>query len=374
MRHYKCTCGNVLFFDNSLCLQCGNAVAYDPADDVMVTLGEESAFKLCQNGLDHSVCNWALPKADEETLCQACRLNRTIPDLTIVGNQDAWHKLEIAKRRVLQTLRKLGLTIPSKTEDPEKGLAFDFLRPTPEVPVLTGHEDGVITLSLDEAEDVERERRREMLGEPYRTVVGHFRHEIAHYFWDRFFKGQPDDDAPLVAFREVFGDERQDYDAALAKHYQQGPPVDWALQYISAYASSHPWEDWAETWAHYLHIVEGTETAQSFGLNSDAVPIPYTPVPVEAITLPPELTISEEESELFFQRLYSWAKLSPALNEMAASLGHSALYPFVLSVPVVRRLFCVHVLIRTLTAPPPATADAPPPTPMAEPEPALATT
>lgn len=186
MRHYQCRCGNVLFFDNSRCVQCDEQVGYDSATDSMVTLNAEAPFRRCQNGVDYAVCNWLVPAACTDPLCTACRLNRTIPDLSIAGNQDAWHKIEIAKRRILYTLAGLGLFPMNRQEDPVNGLAFDFLRPTPSRQVLTGHEDGVITLNVSEAEDAERERLRGALGESYRTLIGHFRHEVAHYFWDRF--------------------------------------------------------------------------------------------------------------------------------------------------------------------------------------------
>ena len=159
------------------------------------------------------------------------------------------------------------LPMPDRNEDPDAGLAFDFLgdvrRRTGSAPVMTGHDNGVITLNVTEGDDAEREKRRAALGEPYRTLVGHFRHEIGHYYWDRLVR----DGGRLEAFRELFGDERADYGQALQRHYREGPPPDWQSRFISAYASSHPWEDFAETWAHYLHIVDALETARSYGIN-----------------------------------------------------------------------------------------------------------
>ena len=182
MRHYQCVCGNVLFFDNSTCLQCGAEVGYDVQVDQMVVLDGQTPFQRCENGLTYGICNWTVPAGGPETLCASCQLNRTIPDLTVPANVDAWHKLEIAKRRILYTVARLGLSPVSKNQDAINGLAFDFLRPISGGSVLTGHEDGVITLNIEEAEDLEREKRREMLGESYRTLIGHFRHEIAHYY------------------------------------------------------------------------------------------------------------------------------------------------------------------------------------------------
>jgi hypothetical protein len=342
MRHYQCTCGNVLFFDNSVCVQCGAQVGYDVAGDQMVALDETGAFRRCKNGTDYAVCNWVLSGEQTEAFCRACQLNRTIPDVTLPANLEAWHKIEIAKRRIIYTLARLGLSPVSKIEDPVNGLAFVFLRPQPGGQVLTGHDEGVITLNVEEAEEPEREKRRALLGEQYRTLIGHFRHEVAHYYWDRFFQHRADDDPIMQAFREVFGDEREDYDAALARHYQQGPVAAAPGTFITTYASVHPWEDWAETWAHYLHMLDGTETAHSFGLNSDAVPIPFTPFPTEAVTLPTQLVWPDGEKEEFLTLLHGWAKLAPAINEVVASLGHPTFYPFVFSESIIRKFFFVH--------------------------------
>jgi hypothetical protein len=312
----------------------------------MVTLSPDAAFVRCENGAVHGVCNWVVPVGGEQTLCPSCLLNRTIPDLTIAGNQAAWHKIEIAKRRILYTLARLGLTPLNKNQDAVNGLAFDFLRPAEGAAVLTGHEDGLITLNVEEAEDTEREKRKEMLGESYRTLVGHFRHEIAHYYWDRFFVGRADDDVLMQGFREVFGDEREDYNTALQRHYQQGPVAAAPGTFITTYASAHPWEDWAETWAHYLHMIDGIETSRSFGLSSEAVPIPFTPFPKESVTLPEQLTWPKGEKQEFLELLHSWAKLAPALNEVVASLGHPTFYPFVFSESIIRKFFFVHHMVR----------------------------
>lgn len=366
MRHYQCLCGNVLFFDNSSCLQCGAEVAYDVVGDQMIALGPDTPFGRCENGVLHAVCNWAVANDGQETWCAACQLNRTIPDLSVPGNLDAWRRLEVAKRRILYTLARLGLMPVAKWEDAEHGLAFDFLRPTPTNPVLTGHEDGVITLNVNEAEDAEREKQRAELGESFRTLIGHFRHEIAHYYWDRFFKNRADDDPTLVAFREVFGDEREDYQQALQRHYAQGPVTSAPGTFITTYASMHPWEDWAETWAHYMHMIDGIETARSFGLNSDSVPIPFTPFPTEVLKSPAPLEWQEAEEQEFFDLLHSWAKLAPAINEVVASLGHPTFYPFVFSDVIIRKFFFVHHMVKYFGGHPaeagiPAVAGAPEP-------------
>ena len=192
-----------------------------------------------------------------------------IPDLNIPQNIERWRKIELAKRYVFRSLMRWRLPRPNKIDDPDRGLAFDFLGDVGSntggaAHVLTGHDDGLITLNVAEGDDVEREKRRAALGEPYRTLVGHFRHEIGHYYWDRLVR---DDSRRLEAFRAVFGDERDDYNGALQRHYSGGPPMDWSVHFISSYATSHPWEDFAETWAHYLHIVDALETARSYGIN-----------------------------------------------------------------------------------------------------------
>ena len=176
-----------------------------------------------------------------------------------------WRLLELNKHRLFYTLQRLRLPLATRIDDPEHGLAFDFLAesPSPTGPkVLTGHDNGLITIALEEADDAERERRRTEMGEPYRSLLGHFRHEVGHYFWDVLVR----DGGRLDECRAVFGDDRMDYGEALQAHYQNGAPADWQEHYVSAYATTHPWEDWAETWAHYLHIVDTLEMASAFGI------------------------------------------------------------------------------------------------------------
>ena len=333
MDHFECRCGNTLFFENTVCLQCCEPVGYDIVSNAMGPIEEPHA--LCRNGREFGVCNWVVP-ADEPEYCAACCLNRTVPDLSAGGNLEAWRKMESAKRRVIYTLARLGIQPRSKDEDVE-GLVFEFLASSAGQHVLTGHEDGIITLNILEADDSYRERERHRLGEPYRTLVGHFRHELGHYYWDRFFLSREEDDPLRLEFQTMFGDDRLDYPAALQQYYKEGPPVAWPTTHVTAYATAHPWEDWAETWAHYLHIIEGLETAEAFGWASDDVPIPFTPfLGSEAL--------AESDGGLL-SRLNRWAKLSPALNEIAASLGYANFYPFVLSTPVVKKLIFVHHMV-----------------------------
>lgn len=343
MIFFSCRCGNVLFFENTTCLQCQAQVGYDCSSNSMVMLDLPNGPVRCQNGQKHNVCNWVVSESSPSPFCPSCRLNRMIPDLTIEENVENWREMESAKRRALYSLLRVKLFPKSKTEQPE-GLAFDFLMPTAETPVLTGHKDGVITLNVREADDSFREKQRHKLGEPYRTLVGHFRHELGHYFWDRFFKDRPEGDSALSEFRRVFGDERADYADSLKRHYAAGAPADWNLSHVSAYATSHPWEDWAETWAQYLHMQDGLETARSFGWSNDSIQIPFTPFAASQI----HETAAPPDPE-FLKALNEWLKLSPAINEMAAGLGHPNLYPFVFSVANARKLFFVHHVV-TATA------------------------
>ena len=339
MKSFYCeACGWSVYFENTDCLNCGSRLAYVPDTSQIRPLTPAGAdlwqsktrlnYRLCRNYTEYNVCNWSVPVADSNAYCISCRLNRTIPDLGVPGNQIAWAKFESAKRRLNYTLLNLGLAIRSKAEDPSSGLFYEFKADLPGAPVVTGHADGVITINLAEADDAERERRRLAFGEPYRTILGHFRHEIGHYYWDRFFR----DGRKLQEFRSVFGDERADYAAALKSHYQNGAPSGWGEAFISAYATSHPWEDWAETWAHYLHMKDVLETAAGAAVS----------------VAPPETgqrAVAISESGSFGQMVEAWFPLTYLLNNLNRSLGLSDAYPFVLSPKVIKKLEFAHETI-----------------------------
>jgi len=205
MKVFHCDhCPNLVFFENTQCLSCGHALAFlpdvsdmgslEPMDGGLwvsaAKLGRRK-YRLCQNYQGENVCNWAVPAGDEHPLCSSCRLTRVIPDLSNVANKEAWYRLEVAKRRLVYSLMALQLPLLSRGDDPERGLAFEFLADTPDAEklVLTGHANGVITINIAEANDAKREKRRLALGEPYRTLLGHFRHEVGHYYWDRLIAG-----------------------------------------------------------------------------------------------------------------------------------------------------------------------------------------
>ena len=277
MKIFHCgECDQLVFFENTTCVSCGHALAFLTDRMEIGTLerdGEDRwqalspgtpgrAYRLCQNYSKENVCNWAVPADDPNPFCLSCRLSRVIPDLSRPGVREGWAKLEAAKRRLVFNLLSLQLPLTTKAEDPEGGLAFEFLADpdpgTPDAtPVLTGHDNGLITINVAEADDVEREKRRNLLHEPYRTLLGHFRHEVGHYYWDRLVS----DTEWIEPYRKLFGDEREDYGEALERHYKQGAPADWSTSFVSSYASSHPWEDWAETWAalpsHVRHPGDG---------------------------------------------------------------------------------------------------------------------
>jgi hypothetical protein len=368
MRVFHCDhCDHLLFFENHGCVNCGRRVAYlpdiaeigslDPAAAgvwVSPLAGASAAgYRLCENYTQQNVCNWAIPADDPHPLCSSCRLTRVIPDLNVGGHAEAWYKLEIAKRRLVYTLLHLRLPVVNRTDDADGGLAFEFKADPPafDAPAfLTGHVGGVITINVAEADDAERERRRHALHEPYRTLLGHVRHEVGHYYWDRLIARGP----WLDAFRERFGDERADYGAALQAHYQQGPPGDWPQRYVTAYAAAHPWEDWAETWAHYLHMTDTLETAAACGVS-----IRPRRRDEPALARVPAKAGSPEAA--FGRLMDSWFTLTYVLNNLNRGLGVPDAYPFVLSQPAIEKLRFVHDVVASqapVAAAPPATAPA----------------
>lgn len=347
MKTFHCTnCQNLVFFENVLCLNCRHALAYLPdrreiaaiessAHGVVRPIGanaSRSAYRLCANRT-HQVCNWAIP-GNTEGLCESCRLTRVIPSLGKPENRVAWFKLELAKRRTVYTVLGLNLPVVSKSVDPAVGLAFEFLEDSPggnARRVLTGHDDGLITVNIAEADDVYRERQRGRRCEPSRTLVGHFRHEIGHYYWDRLIR----DGRRLQAYRSLFGDERADYASALERHYRDGAPDQWQGHFISAYAAMHPWEDWAESWAHFLHMVDALETASAAGLtlSPKRADEPAMRVPVDPL---------QTDRQDFEQMMASWLPLTYVLNNLNRGLGLPDGYPFSLSKAAVDKLGFIH--------------------------------
>lgn len=351
---YRCQCGRPVFFRNSLCLACKAPLGFEPELRQVRALlpGPEPAtwrlhdqeegapsWRRCRNFDSHAGCNWLVSAAEKEPLCISCRLNRTIPSLDDPNNGLWWRKIENAKRRLVSQLLSLGLPVKSKvSEDPDHGVMFDFLRSPEKGPrVLTGHANGLITLNVEEADDSKREKIRHEMHEPYRTLLGHFRHEVGHYYWDRLVANTPWHDK----CRELFGDERQDYAAALKRNYDQGPPANWADNHISSYASVHPWEDWAESWAHYLHIVDSLDTALGFGLHGENVEVDVEPFTVDDL-----YDANVPDAQRVILLVNSWVQLTTVLNELARSMGQHDFYPFVMSRPVLRKLHFIQMVVK----------------------------
>lgn len=348
MKLFRCQhCGQVLYFENTQCERCSRHLGFLPEAGLLSALepdGEtwmplaavgEATYRFCENAT-RNACNWLIRADRPDRFCVACRHNRTVPDLSAPANFDRWRELEIGKHRLFYTLLALHLPLASRAENPTHGLAFDFLADSPEGgKVMTGHDNGVITLNVAEADSGAREQLRKEMGEPYRTVLGHFRHESGHYFWDALVRGGD----RTTEFRRVFGDERQNYADALATHYARGAPPDWRQHFVSAYASSHPWEDFAETWAHYLHIVDTLETASAFRLS-------IRPPIDQAGALTADIDFDPHAASTIEQLVDAWLPLTFAVNSLNRSMGQPDLYPFVLSPTVIGKLGFIHELVR----------------------------
>ena len=321
-------CGNRLYFENSLCARCGSVVGYDLAANRFELVGANGGKLYCANA-SRGACNWVVPEGSPTTLCLSCRLTEVIPPVDDPRHHRCWVEVEVAKRRLVYSLWRLGLPVAPRAEAAD-GLAFRILvdREHGGVgKVSMGHENGIITIDATEADTPERESRRVELQEPFRTLLGHMRHESGHYYWDRLIRTT----AWLEAFRELFGDERADYAAAMAHHYEQGPPGDWQTRFISAYATMHPWEDWAETWAHYLHMIDAVETASASGF--------WSPAPWSGAS-------AGDGGGGDFDKLYGrWQDVLLVMNSMNRSLGHLDFYPFVVSDAAREKLRFVHRVV-----------------------------
>jgi hypothetical protein len=337
-------CAARVFFENVACEACGAQLGFVPDELVMGSFDvteagwsrldpERAAMKPCSNYTSLQVCNWMLPADAQEQLCRCCRTTQILPALSKAENLTYWLAMEQAKRRLFYSLLSLRLPLADKASDPVKGVSFQFLEDlSPEQKVITGHDSGVITLNIAEADDAQREKTRARFHESYRTLLGHFRHEIGHYYWDLLIA----DSAHLEGFRALFGDERADYTAALEAHYAN-PRQDWAGEFVSSYATSHPWEDWAECWAHYMHLQDGLETAAAWGVQlQDAVPgaAPVKPSPLALHSAAIERSVVED-----------WLPVAQFVNAMSRSLGSHDTYPFVISAPVLRKLEFIHRVI-----------------------------
>ncbi len=345
MRVFKCQCGQPIFFDNSVCLACSKPLGFCPFCRALSTLAPQTDGSLkcltpgcgasldkCFNYSEHNVCNRCVSHPSTMgTLCDCCHFNATIPDLSVPGNKRKWYRLEAAKRRLFYDLGLLGLPYGQASDGIEPPLSFDFkadVTPSQDrwrtvgatEKVFTGHANGCVTINIREADAVEREKMRVNLGEAQRTLIGHFRHEIGHYYWDMLIKGRREQE-----FRDVFGDHNQPtYAEALAAYYSKGARPDWPQQYISAYATMHPWEDFAETWATYLDMISALDTAADRGIGPANDP----------------LQTDLEQLVLRYQQL------GITINELNRSLGLLDFAPEILVPAVVNKMRFIHELVR----------------------------
>jgi hypothetical protein len=329
MRAHRCrVCGNPLFFENTRCESCGSRLAYLLGEDAIVPVDAHTGtytdaaahtWHPCANA-EVAACTWLT--ADPGARCASCALTRTRPADGDEAGLAGFVLAEVAKRQLVRELHARALPLVprgSAADTAGTGLCFDLLSDTPEG-VVIGHDEGVITINLAETGDAYRERMRIQLDEPYRTVLGHLRHEVGHYIeWVLL-----ETPGRMADARALFGDERADYAEAVARHYDAGPPDDWRESFISSYATMHPYEDFAESWAHYLHISDVIETAGEYGiLARDGAPATFP-------TLVREV----------------WLPLATALNMVNRSMGQNDLYPFVITPAVLDKLAFVDAVVR----------------------------
>ncbi|SBT17153.1 hypothetical protein MGA5115_01243 [Marinomonas gallaica] len=348
MKLFNCQqCSQTLLFENNLCENCQSELGFlpelmtlsalTPLESGFNALADDSnsVWYYCQNK-QHNVCNWMVKEQGE--LCEACDLNRHIPNLQNYEQQQAWQELESAKHRLVYSLLRLNLPVVSKKDAPEEGLSFDFISEENVVPdgaqTTTGHALGQVTINAAEADSADREQMRKDMNEPYRTLIGHLRHEVGHYYWDHLIA----ENAPILTnCRQMFGDERADYGEALEKHYET-PVANWQENFVSSYASSHPWEDWAETWAHYFHILDTLETAYEFGIQ-------IQPVHGTHPSLVTQITLDPYQHQNFDELLNQYLPLTFAANNLNRSMGQPDLYPFVIVPKVREKLGFIHQLL-----------------------------
>jgi hypothetical protein len=363
MKTFNCTCNAGLFYENTQCLNCEREVGYCPQCASMSPLLKQgdhlvcdrpecgATLQKCSNYEIHNVCNRCVvidpnqpaPAANAPPLlCHCCRHNDTIPNLTIAGNPQKWYRLEVAKRRLFYTLNQFNMPTGFEGENDTLPLIFQFLGDSPAdfgwrsadggTTVYTGYHNGEVTLNIREADSVEREKARLQFNEPQRTLIGHFRHEIGHYYWDVLIANQLENE-----FAAAFGDHRAvTYGQAKDNYYQNGPPTDWPKRFVSAYAAMHPAEDFAETFGTYLDMISMLDTSRHQGL-----------------------TKIKPESADFDDLLIEYQQLGMALNELNRNLGLLDAVPIILVQPVVEKLRFVDQLVRVRSnKPQPAAATA----------------
>ncbi len=353
MRLFRCHhCHNPVHFDNRSCVNCGFRLGFSPDDMDMLALtpdGELFArvdrpqwtYRFCPNA-QWDVCNWLIPSWSQESHCVACRYNGLVPNPETPDGLRRWRAIGEAQRHLFYSFLRWNLPRPGRREDPEGGLLFDLkddeiLPDGTCKPALIGHDEGHIVIRTAEADDLTREQQRELMNEPYRTLLGHFRHETGHFIWNKLVRdADRQGGGKLDGFRAVFGDERADYQEALDRHYKDGPPPGWGDHFISFYATTHPWEDFAECFAHVLHIVDALETAHIYGIA--LAPQAHGELAAEAAFDPYAMQDFDRIAEV-------WIPLAVALNSIHHSMGERDLYPFILTPAITAKLKYVHQLI-----------------------------
>ncbi|PWQ98240.1 zinc-binding metallopeptidase family protein [Leucothrix pacifica] len=370
MKTFKCTCEDqqILFFESNHCVACNRTVGLDDwfdkvePYDLDETTGHyykadkpEVHFQKCDNNAKYQVCNGMVNlntyDGDEgdEVLCAGCQFNETIPDLTVVEHIPLWKKMETAKRRAIYTLKAFSLPVRNLSEDPKNGLSFSFTtdrdvtdhfasRLEDKEPVLTGHSFGHITINLAEANEVARSHTKLAMGERYRTLLGHFRHELGHYYFDQLIFGSPE---KHELCKHYFGDDQLSYQDALDRHYKEGAPANWSENFISQYATMHAYEDWAETWAHYMHIMDTLETAKNFSITGSTSSNSVETEDVDDLSLPQDAYFFSGQTSIT-TILETWIDFSVILNSLNRSMGLNDAYPFILTKPVRAKLSFIH--------------------------------
>jgi hypothetical protein len=371
MKTFKCDCkaDQILFFESTICVACERVVGlvdkFDKVEPYDLDEASGQYFKMaepdiryqkCDNHADYKTCTGMVNlstfvpvEGEEEVLCFACRFNETIPDLSIVEHIPLWKKMEVAKRRALYTLKAMKLPLETIVQNPESGLSFDFTTDRDvndhfastlknQQAVFTGHDCGHITINLAEADDVARSHIKLAMGEKYRTLLGHFRHELGHYYFDKLISGSPQKHALC---KQYFGDDELSYKDAMDKHYKDGAPENWRDAYISEYATMHAYEDWAETWSHYMHIMDTLETAKNFSITGSTIGNAEETEEVEDLTLPQDAYFFSAQTSIT-NILDTWTDFAIILNSLNRSMGMSDAYPFVLTQPVRTKLAFIH--------------------------------
>ncbi len=346
MKLFSCDhCGHAVYFENVICERCGHTLGYLPDVNGLYSLEQNGSgwvapaypgktYVFCANA-QWGACNW-LVEEGTDPFCRACRHNELIPSMDDPANVHRWQVIERAKKRLVYSLLRMRLPLATRTQDAVHGLSFRFLSEAiAPAPVLTGHMGGVITIALTEADDAAREYRRTQFNEPYRTLLGHFRHEVGHHYWDILVSQS----AHLGEFRALFGDETQNYDDALSRYYGGPPPGEWQATHITAYATSHPWEDFAETWAHYLHLVDATEMASAFGIR-------MRPQVDERGELTTRIDYDPYHLIDIDELIENWIPLASLINNLNRAVGQNDAYPFVLTPAVIEKLGFVAKLVK----------------------------